>query len=224
MGETKKKAAGSGELTREQLRRKKKKQAAARRRLLLIWFIFIALLVAFAVVFMKHMSDSDGEILVQKSSYEINSNEGVTTLINDYLTAICAVDQQTLKYCVVDGTQFDDMSAVESQAQVITSYDDVTCYICEGMEEKEYVVYVTARITIAGVESQPLDIMRYYVINQSDEYLIYNIEYSDSLSTYLDEMNSKSDIQALYSEVKDDQNAKAEVDSTFREFLTRLSN
>ena len=137
---------------------------------------------------------------------------------------MAAGDQDILKSCVTDPTQFDDMTAVQNQSKIITAYSNINCYTVEGLDASATIVYAVANISIVGVESTPLDMLGpYYIVNQDGHYLIDNKPLADDVQRYVDKAGKNKDIQELYSMVKADEEEKAAQDPAFKEFMDRLN-
>lgn len=206
----------------------RKQEVKIKKLLIAVWAVFIMALVSLGVI-VYNKRDTVKEDLdmsfTTRFSYQTNANPDINALIITYLSAMSSSDQATLQSCVVDPSQFDNMSVVQSQSKVITSYKNINCYTIEGMDENSTVVYAIANISIINVESTPLDMLGpYYVVKKDGHYLIDNTMLSQDVSDYMEKLSHTSDIQDLYKMVKDDEDKKAEQDPAFKEFLNRLNN
>ena len=206
----------------------RKQEVKIKKMLLLVWTVFIMALISLGVIAYNKRDTVKEDLDMSFStrfSYQTNANPDINALIITYLSAMSSSDQATLQSCVVDPTQYDNMSTVQSQSKVITAYKNINCYTVEGMDENSTVVYAIANISIVNVESTPLDILGpYYVVKKDGHYLIDNTMLSQEVSDYIGKLNRTSDIQDLYKMVKDDEDKKAEQDPAFKEFLNRLNN
>ncbi len=205
--------------------RNRKKEVKMKKLLLAIWFIFLIALATFGVVlYKKRKSISDDFTFTTRFSYQTNANQDINALIITYLNAYASCDQTLLKQCVVDPSEFDDMSKVQDQSRIITSYTSINCYTVTGLDDNSTLVYPVARISIVGVTSTPLDIPGpYYVVKKDGQYLIDNTEWSEDLKTYVEKSNQSDDIQDLYKTVRDDEEKCKENDPSFRDFMNRLN-
>ena len=193
-------------------------------KMLLVWTVFIMALISLGVIAYNKRDTVKEDLDMSFStrfSYQTNANPDINALIITYLSAMSSSDQATLQSCVVDPTQYDNMSTVQSQSKVITAYKNINCYTVEGMDENSTVVYAIANISIVNVESTPLDMLGpYYVVKKDGHYLIDNTMLSQEVSDYIGKLNRTSDIQDLYKMVKDDEDKKAEQDPASRELRT----
>ena len=212
-------------------KRNREKELKLRRSLLVIWFLFIALLGAFGVFLYTKRDTVKDDIeditsgFSTRFSYQTNANPDINALIITYLSAMASSDQGIIQSCVTDPSQFNDMTAVQSQSKIITKYSNINCYSVQGFDENSFLVYAVANITIYGCEATPLDILGpYYIVKQGNQYLIDNKAPSTEVTEYIEKANKDKDIQELYKMVKDDEDAKAASDPALKEFLDRLNN
>lgn len=211
--------------------------------LLFFWLIFILLCVVFYFYYWdelpfnkKSSSDkttteevTEGEIEDDTAKYETvytyqtNANPDINALIADYYSALASKDQAVLKTLVTDPSEFDDMTDVLAKAAVVTGYSNINCYTLDGLLENETIVYVVSNISIKSVDSKPLDISRFYVVNTEAGYLIYNEPYNPELNNFITERDEEADIQALYQTVQDNINKCIEEDESFATFYDRVN-
>ena len=211
--------------------------------LLFFWLIFILLCVVFyfyywdELPFNKKGTDkktttetvTEGEIQDANAQYDTvykyktNANPDINALIADYYAALASKDQAVLKTLVTDPSEFDDMTDVLARAAVVTQYSNINCYTLDGYTEDATIVYVVSNITIKNVESKPLDITSFYVVNTEDGYLIFNEPINPELSQFNKERDEEADIQALYQMVQDNINQCIEEDESFATFYDRVN-
>lgn len=211
--------------------------------LLFFWLIFILLCVVFyfyywdELPFNKKSTDkktttetvTEGEIQDANAQYDTvykyktNANPDINALIADYYAALASKDQAVLKTLVTDPSEFDDMTDVLARAAVVTQYSNINCYTLDGYTEDATIVYVVSNITIKNVESKPLDITSFYVVNTEDGYLIFNEPINPELSQFIKERDEEADIQALYQMVQDNINQCIEEDESFATFYDRVN-
>ena len=206
--------------------RNRKKELKQRRILLAVWAIFIVVLGLFGfMVFQKREVVVEDLGFTTRFSYQSNANPDINALIITYLSAMASGDQDILKSCVTEPSQFDDMTVVQSQSKVITAYSNINCYTVQGTEKTDTIVYAVANISIVGVESTPLDMLGpFYVVQKDGQYLINNGAIGEKTMKYIERAGKDKDIQELYQMVKDDEDKKAQEDPAFKEFLDRLND
>ena len=139
--------------------------------MLAIWILFIVALGLFGfMVYKKRDVVSDDLGFTTRFSYQTNANPDINALIITYLSAMASSDQDILKSCVTDPSKFDDMSVVQSQSKIITSYSNINCYTVQGIKKSDTIVYAVANISIVGIESTPLDMLGpFYIVDKNGE-------------------------------------------------------
>lgn len=211
--------------------------------LLFFWLIFILLCVVFyfyyweELPFNKNSKDinetvdevTEGELQDENAKfetvykYQTNANPDINALIADYYSALASKDQKVLKTLVTDPSQFDDMTDVLAKAAVVTGYSNINCYTLDGLSDDATICYAVSNISIKSVESRPLDISCFYVVNVDGKYLIYNEPYSEEVGQYIKSRDEEEDIQALYQTVQDNINQCLEDDESFSTFYNRVN-
>ena len=205
---------------------KKGKNKQLKVMLLVVWILFIIVLGLFGYYFYTKKDDVKSDLdFGTKFSYQTNANQDINALIITYLNALASSDQDILKECVTDPSMFDDMSKIQSQSKVVTSYSNINCYSIDGLDDSSTLVYTVANITIAGVESSPLDMIGpFYVVKEGNHYLINNEKLGDDVNKFISKTSKKKDIQELFETVKKDQDTKADADPALKDFMNRLGN
>ena len=204
--------------------RNRKKEVKVKKTLLTIWFLFlIAVATLGFFLYTKRKAIKEDFQFSTRFSYQTNANQDINALIITYLNAYASCDQNLLKECVTDPSQFDDMTNVQSQSKIITAYTNINCYTVNGFDDTATIVYPVTNISIIDVAATPLDIPGpFYVVNQNGQYLIENTELSEDVKAYMSKVDKTDDIQDLYKMVKDDEDKCAEEDPAFKDFLNRL--
>ncbi len=206
--------------------RNRKKEVKQRGILLAVWIIFLVVLGLFGcIAYKKRDIVSEDLGFTTRFAYQTNANPDINALIITYLSATAAGDQDILKSCVTDPSQYDDMTNVQNKSKIITAYSNINCYSVEGKNPSDTLVYAVANISIVNVESTPLDMLGpFYIVKEDGKYLIDNRPLDDSVNKYIEKAGKNKDIQDLYLMVKADEEKKAEQDPAFKEFLDRLGN
>lgn len=214
----------------------KEKKGIAGLMLFLGWMIFILLAVVFYFYFFSDLdlkifnrekaSNSDAQQQEDQPdfTYETNANLDINSLIIEYYAALAVCDQAKLQSIVTDPTQFDDMTLYEQRSAVIKAYSNVNCYTLPGYTEDATLVYVTSNLSLANIESVPLNINRFYVLKTADGYRIDNSALSQEVSDYINTQSQTADIQNLYKAVQDNVNSCIAKDTAFADFYNTISS
>lgn len=170
--------------------------------LIIGWTIFIIGAALFFILFVFNKED-DSEESDTKFTYKTNANLDINALIGDYYFGIVTCDQELLKSLVKDKTAFDNMDIYEQQSKIITAYSNINCYSVDGYNDEEFIVYVTCELSIAGINSTPMDIETFYIVkNETGGYIIDNTEHNTEIKNYMNKVQSSEDIQEIYQSVK----------------------
>lgn len=125
----------------------------------------------------------------------------IPTLIKRYHNACLTVNETVLNSCVTD-TDYLDFDYLASRYSVTESFSDYEFYVYPGLNEFDYVVFVTYNERIVFSDT-PAPCFDYFCINVNDYSgypLIYQGEIIDATATYLDALSFSDTIQGILEE------------------------
>ncbi len=197
------------------------------------WIVFVLLCASYVYVFFVRQ-DKEEKIPGKDNTVILDIPDGATyrkcdiaeinQLINNYLLARVNCNQTTLKTLVTNPAQFDDMTSLQQAATYICGYNETTCYIADGYDENSYIVIELSYLKIADVQSQPLDIMSFYVVRGADgSYKIDNSELTSEVENYITRVKSEQDIQDIYIHVKENNEYLVNTDAEFADFCNLIN-
>jgi len=195
------------------------------RLLVTVWILFVLLLVGVGAFFFLNRDELASEFTgggSEQSAKLLDENDEINILVVTYLNALTSCDKNLLQKSTTDPSQFDDMTLVTNTARIVTSFSNIKCYSMKGLTEDTYVVYAVSNISINGVRSKPLDIVRYYVVKGENGYLIDNSSLSKEVYDYIESLKQNSSVSSLYRQVNEDEERCAKEDETFKAFYDRL--
>ncbi len=206
------------EAERRRIEKQKRTQKLA-----IIWSVFAAV-VLIAVILLVVNKDKLAKNFGSSSKigFEKSEDPAITGLVEDYFNALKTCDQNTLKSLVTEPASFDDMTVYEGRAEVISDYTNILCYTVDGYEKNEKIVYAVFNIKINGVESTPLDIMQFYLVEETGKYKINNGALPNKTKNYVVKVDESESVQKLYTMVKEDNESLLASDPTFAEFYNKL--
>ena len=164
------------------------------------------------------------EVVSTEYIYQVNENQEINTLIGDYYKAIVDCDLEAYKLTLTEPELVTDMVVYERKKELIYDYTNINVYTIPGLNQDEYIAYVTYNLQIAEVESTPIDIQSYYIVLQDGKLKIENRQFSDEITGYMNEKLGETDIQNLYKTAHDDTVRCLEEDPTFAEFYEKMNN
>lgn len=201
--------------------------------LIIAWIVFAVLCASYVYVFFirkdkeEKVPGKDNTVVLEipdGANYRRCEIAEINQLINNYLLARVNCNQETLKMLVTDSSQFDDMTVLEQAAEYIIGYDETTCYIADGYDENGYIVIELSYLKISNVQSEPLDIMSFYVVkDENGEYKIDNSELSSEVSNYISGVKATQNIQDIYIHVKENNDYLLNTDTTFADFYNLIN-
>lgn len=208
--------------------------------LLFGWLVFLLLILVFYFYFMddidlRSMFNTDSttetvegplsdnpEQYETKYSYQTNANLDINSLMIEYYAALAVCDKNKLITLVTEPSVYDDMTPYEQKSQIITHYSNINCYTVDGYSENTVLLYVTCNINLAGVESAPMNISQFYIVDTEQGYKIDNRTLDDATMAYINDVSASEDIQELYKNVKANIDSCVASDPTFAEFYNKI--
>lgn len=201
--------------------------------LIIAWIVFAVLCASYVYVFFirkdkeEKVPGKDNTVVLEipdGANYSRCEIDEINRLINNYLLARVKCNQETLKTLVTDPSRFDDMTVLEQAAEYIIGYDETTCYIADGYDENGYIVIELSYLKISNVQSEPLDIMSFYVVkDENGGYKIDNSELSSEVSNYISGVKATQNIQDIYIHVKENNDYLLNTDTTFADFYNLIN-
>lgn len=155
--------------------------------------------------------------------YEKDDNEDLNTFIEDYFLAMTECNIEKLQDMVTDSSKFSDEEALQKKAEFITSYDNLTVYTKEGLDEGSYIAFVVSNLTITGVNSSPYDIVTLYIVTGAQGFRIQNGELPEETQQYINKVKGDEDIQKVFQSVADENKKLAEKDTSLQDFYDIIS-
>lgn len=201
-------------------------------KLAIAWIVFVLLCSIYIYIFYIHKTDdalpgmnNTVKMEIPKdANYRLCDIDEINELIVNYLNARVACNQALLQSLVTDPTEFNNMDSVERVALYLRGFNNTTCYIADGYEEGSYLVIELSNINIANVESEPLDIISFYVITDTDgSYKINNGELTAEQQAFVENLKASQDIQDIYIHVKENVDYLLSTDESFVEFYDLIN-
>lgn len=85
-----------------------------------------------------------------------------------------------------------------ARAEIVEAYQDLQCYIVEGMDTSSYVVYASYNIKFYNIETPAPTLTRFYVVEAEDGALhIYNGEISAKLNAFFKTVDEYESVRSL---------------------------
>lgn len=145
----------------------------------------------------------------------------INNLIQAYLTA--KLDPLGSFDGILQNANSIDSELLQRKTEYIKNYHNVKCYTKNGINEIDFIVYVTYDIELAVIDTYSPSIDEFYVVlDENNKPLLYFGDISEETEKYFLETRNSGDVTALLSEI-DTQLAEAIAsDSALKEFYDKL--
>lgn len=151
-----------------------------------------------------------------------NTNEEITTLINDYMKAKLTHEAANFKGIVNDLSLIDGKT-LKRKTKYIDQYENLTCYTKKGPEEGSYIVYACHEVKIIDIETFAPAMDEFYVkTDENGKLFVYMGEIDDATGQYLDEARESEDVLNLIYSVNEKLAKARESDPVLDEFNKKL--
>lgn len=153
---------------------------------------------------------------LQKGAYpEVNA------LMNTYYTALGGKDIDTIRG-ILDGFSEEDGELIRS-ATYIQGYQNVETYTKKGMNDGEYVAFVSYDLKFVNIDTLYPGLSQLYVRTREDGSLVILGEpESTEMENYMEQLCEEEDVKALISEVQLQADAASSSDQALKNFLSEL--
>lgn len=155
--------------------------------------------------------------------YEKDANKDLNDFVSTYFRAITSCDYLRLQDMVMDESQYSDDEELKKKLEFITSYDNITVYSKDGLDEGSFVVFAVTNVSIAGVNSAPYDVVTLYIVEGERGFRINNGKLSDDVQKYIEKVKGDADIQKVFKAVEKKNEELKEKDPSLVEFFEIIS-
>lgn len=174
----------------------------------IIGVLAIALIIALAFDRSGKGSSGDAKVHtsgnITKDVLQETDDKAIVELVNNYFTALTEGDLNKLSEIMdsVDGISADTLKA---EGEYIEEYKNVKCYVKDGLNKNEYVVYVYYENKILNIDTLAPGAIILYVKKDaaSNEYKIQSNINDDKISKYIKKLSKEKDIINFNKEVDD---------------------
>lgn len=159
---------------------------------------------------------------VQEPELEVNADEEVVQLINNYMSG-------KLEPCVevftplVNDVSLVNVEAMERETIIIEKYDNVTVYSIDTPQEGTSLVYANHDVKFVGIDTSAPAATRFLVVKDDDKApYIFNGEVSEVIKEFISEFEQSSSYDELVKEVNTKLTSALNQDKELEELYSRL--
>ena len=203
----------------------------------LIGAVAVLVFAIILIVVGVHNGSSDNRTGFSKSDeYEVDKNEEIVKLMKDYYTSYAAGDVETMKKTVTPISEF-EQSYIVMFSQYVESYQDIKCYVMDGMDKNSYIVSVTSNMKFPNIETMVPSLETFYLRTNDDGKLYIDNLYSTfnyvatnekevdaNVSDYIKEYEKQDDFIKLAEEIEKKSQEALAADPTLSEYINSLNN
>lgn len=147
----------------------------------------------------------------------------INELAGKYLEALRLGDVEELNKIIQSDTKINEGS-VSATGEYVESYQNISCYTMEGLDQDTYVVYVVYEEKLKGIDTPVPSMIRLYVCRDASGQgvYIYNGALTGEMKTYMEIADSDEDVSILKSQVNQAFLNACQEDAGLAEVYSRL--
>lgn len=173
----------------------------------------------FSVV--NRTGDSMGES--EETMRKESEDEDITELMQRYFTAVSECDMDTLNDIIATNRALDE-NQIRRQGELIDCYQNISCYVLDGLVENTYIVYVYYEVVFLGIKTPAPGLSRMYICRNEDGAVYINQEdLKGEIRTYMEEVEQTNAVQRLIREVDDKLSAACRKDEELDKLVRYLN-
>lgn len=192
--------------------------------------LFIILMVAI-ILDRDNVQENEGDFLKMDTTK-------IISLMNNYYQALGEGDITKIRGYLADGSTVSDDEILEKVKEtqlykdyICDSYQILECYVQQGIEKNEYIVYFKFEMKIKSVETPAVGMFSSYFIDNSkdektSEYLICNniLTPDTKQYNYMVKMSSYSNVTKLFDKTDDELYEACEKDEDLKKVVEALKS
>lgn len=177
---------------------------------------------AFGFVALIFLDNDNNSNSAEDASLDLNQNEEINKLIENYFTAKKTVDLESMSELVSDSNRIPKDRYIV-MAGYVEDYKDFDCYVINNDELEAYRVYVKYNMKLKNIDSWVPCLTTYYVKVTSDgRYVIYLSALDQVEEEFIDSADKNIEIVELKEDVKNGLNEILEKDGAFKQFYQKM--
>lgn len=143
----------------------------------------------------------DAEEEAQETIRQESEDEDITELMRRYFKAVSECDMDTLNDIIATNDTLDE-GQIRRQGELIEKYQNISCYVMDGLVENTYIVYVYYEVIFLDIDTPAPGLSRMYVCRDDDGAVYINQEdLKGEIRTYMEEVEHSNVVQNLIDEV-----------------------
>lgn len=165
----------------------------------------------------------DAGLKEKESALKSNNKQEITDLIITYLNSTLTCDLETLENIVTDVEKM-DVEELLAKQRLIEEYQNVECYIMDGLEADDCLVYVYSEFKFTGIDTAAPGLTRLYV--EKDENGAFKVQVGlmqQEVKELIDEADQSQEVQKIIDTVNRKLEEAISKDENLRTFYANLN-
>lgn len=205
--------------------KKERSIAFARKNIIAIGIGALVLIVIIGGIVVGVKTFKENHSSVPKTSasdetYQVKEQEAINELMNSYFTAVADNDTYVLNE-ILNPVFDNEMEYFRIMSEYVDGYENIVCYVTEGMEESDYIVAAYYELKFSKVRETAPGMQFFYVETNEDGELYINNLYSQHNLIYA-ESQANTDVVNMISAYQTDsdmQSMMTQVQTSYDEAL-----
>ena len=156
-----------------------------------------------------------------KNELELNKYADINKVVTEFYEAKLTCLEEDFIPIVTNANQI-DMERLQRKIEYVNSYQNINCYTKKGINEIDYVVYVSYDLELATIDTYApsIDELRITYVDGSPK--IYLGTISEETSEYLKKLRTSEDVEILVSDVVTRLDEACASDENLNEFYLNI--
>ena len=158
-----------------------------------------------------------------ENDLELNKYADINKVVQDFYEAKLTCSAEDFVPIVTNANQI-DMERLQRKIEYVNSYQNINCYTKKGINEIDYVVYVSYDLELATIDTYApsIDELRITYVDGTPKVYLGNI--AEDTSKYLNELRTGEDVEVLVSDVVTRLEEACASDENLNEFYQNIQN
>lgn len=158
----------------------------------------------------------------EDAELELNKNEDINQLINNYFTAKKTVDVDALSGLVSDSNWIETEKFIK-MAEYVEDYENLKCYVIKSEEDEAWRVYVKYDMKLKNIDTLAPCLSAFYVTMTSDgEYIIFLSALDTTQEDFILSADNNENIIKLKEQVVSELQTAIDKDSVLKQFYQNI--
>lgn len=142
----------------------------------------------------------------------------INALITKFFNAKLESTKDSFEGLVTDPSGI-DYERLHRKVEYIVSYQNIKTYVAKGINEVDYVAYVTYDLELPSIKTMAPSIDEVYIsLDENNKPLVYLGKLSEETQKYVDDLRNSDEVKTLISDVTDQLTAAVKSDSDLKDF------